>query len=226
MTRRFSVTPEETRILVLAGCIFAFAAADVVTGGPLTHLDGQIRAAVQPRPPATPAWLGIPGALGDVGPAAAVLAIAGLVCAQALWRMWPLALAVANFVTAEVSVLLLKTAVGRPGPGEAADRINYPGYFPSGHTATAAVVTGTVVFLAAVAWKPGAGQVPSSRIALICGLGMGLLAAVRAVLGDFHWASDGLGGLALATVVLVAGMAAARTFGAASATAADAPARE
>lgn len=211
MTRRLRLRPEEVRIVVLAGCVFAFATADVVTGGPLSHLDGQIRAAVQPRATATQAWLGFPGDMGDLGFAAAALAIAGLVCAHAFWRLWPLGLAVGNFVAAEVAVLVLKTAVGRPGPGMWADRTDYPGYFPSGHTTTAAVATGTVVFLAIVGWSRGARLDQAAWIGLGCGLAMGLLAAVRAVLGDFHWATDGLAGLALATVVMVAGFAVVRT---------------
>lgn len=212
MTEKLRLRPQEVRTVVLAGCVFAFATADVVTGGPLTHLDGQIRHGVQPRPAATPAWLGLPGALGDLGFAAAVVAIAGLVCAQALWRWWPLGLAAGNFVATEVAVLVVKTAVGRPGPGIWADRTGYPGYFPSGHTATATVATGTVTFLAIVAWSRGARRDRAAWVALVCGLAMGLLAAVRAVLGDFHWPSDGLGGLALATLVLVVGFAMVRTY--------------
>lgn len=216
---RLRLRPEEVRIVVVAACVFAFATADVVAGGPLSHLDGQIRAGVQPRPHATPAWLSLPGAMGDLGFAAAALAIAGLVCAQVLWRWWPVALAVGNFVAAEGVVLLLKTVVGRPGPGVFADRTNYPGYFPSGHTTTAAVATGTVVFLAIVAWARGTRLEHATWIALGCGTAMGLLAAVRAVLGDFHWASDGLAGLALATLVLVAGFALVRTYALSSVTA-------
>lgn len=203
---------EEVRIIVVASAVLAFATADVLTGGPLTHLDSQIRAGVQSRPSATFAVLVLASGLGGIGIAAAVMAIAALVCAQAIWRLWPVVLAAANFAVAEGAVLVIKTAVGRPGPGEWADRTGYPGYFPSGHTTTAAVASGTVVFLLLVGRSTGTQVWMASRIALICGLAVGLLAAIQAVLGDFHWASDGLGGLAVATVVLVVGFAITRTY--------------
>lgn len=212
MTKWLQLRSDEVRIILVAGAVFAFATADVLTGGPLTHLDAQIRAGVQPRPPTTATWLELAGALGDVGIAAAIMAIASLICAQARWQLWPVSLAAGNFAVAEGAVLVIKTAVGRPGPGQWADRTGYPGYFPSGHTTTAAVATGTVVFLLLVGRSTGARLVPASRIALLCGLAVGLATAIHAVLGDLHWASDGLGGLALATVVLVVGFAAIRTY--------------
>jgi undecaprenyl-diphosphatase len=208
---RWRLTPDEWRVVLVAGLVSAFTLADVLTGGPLTHLDGQIRAAVQPRPPATAVWLTVAGAAGDLGFAAAALAIIGLVTAQAMWRIWPLALAMGNLAAVEVAVLVLKSLVGRPGPGESAGLAGYPGFYPSGHTATAAVATGTVVFLGRVGWSRTAPLMQASWLALISGLAMGSLAAIQAVLGDFHWASDCLGGLALAVLVLVPGFALTRT---------------
>jgi PAP2 superfamily len=212
MTKWLQLRADEVRILFVATAAFAFITADVLTGGPLSHLDAQIRAGVQARLPVTPTWLGAVGRLGDVGVAAAVVAIAALICAQARWRLWPVVLAAANLAVTEGAVLLFKATVGRAGPGEEVDRTGYPGYFPSGHTTTAAVATGTVVFLVLVGRSSGTRLVPAGRVALVCGLVMGLLAAVYAVLGDFHWASDCFGGLALATVVLVLGFAVTRTY--------------
>jgi membrane-associated phospholipid phosphatase len=212
VTRRLQLRPQEVRIVMLAGCVLALATADVLTGGPLTRLDKQIRAWTAPPPHSAPAWLSLPSALGDLGPAAAVLAIAGLTCAQALWRLWPLALVAGNFAAAEITVLFLKELVGRPGPGGDADPASYPGYFPSGHATTAAVSAGTVVFLAVVGSSRGARPAGAPLLSLGCGLAVGGLAAVEAVLGDFHWASDGLGGLTLATLVLTGGFALVRPF--------------
>jgi undecaprenyl-diphosphatase len=212
MTRWLQLRADEVRIIAVATMVFAFATADVLTGGPLTYLDEQIRAVVQPRPPATSLWLTLAGGLGDIGIAAGVMAIAALVCAQARWRLWPVVLAAANFAVAEGAVLLLKTAVGRPGPGVHAQGSGYPGYFPSGHTTTAAVATGTVVFLLLAGRSTGPRLQSAPRIALVSGLAVGFMSAILAVLGDFHWASDGIGGLALATVVLVLGCAATRTY--------------
>jgi membrane-associated phospholipid phosphatase len=212
MTRRLPLRPQEMRMVVVAVGVLAFATADVLTGGPLARLDGHIRAAVNPGPHSVPAWLELVGALGDIGPAVALVAVAGLTCAQALWRLWPLALAFGNLATAEVAVLVVKAAVSRSGPASVADQTGYPGYFPSGHTTTAAVASGTVVFLAIAGWTRGARLPDAGWAGLGCGLALGSLTAIGAVLGNFHWASDGLGGLALATIVLVAGFALVRPY--------------
>lgn len=207
---RVSFRPLDVRVLGVSLVAFALVTADVVSGGPLTHLDGQIRAGVQPRLPPNAAWMGIAGSLGDIGVAAAMMAIAGLVAAQIRWRFWPLLLAAGNLVAVEIMVYGVKAAVGRPGPGVEADRTGYPGYFPSGHTATAAVATATVVFLV-LASRWGAARLDrASTVALVAGLLVGVVAAVRSVLGDFHWASDVLGGLAAAAIVLTLGFATAR----------------
>ncbi len=208
---RVSFRPLDVQVLGISLVTFALVTADVVSGGPLTHLDGQIRAGVQPRLPATPAWMAIAGSLGDIGGAAAVMAIAGLVAAQIRWRFWPLLLAAGIIVAVEIMVYGVKAAVGRPGPpGVEADRTGYPGYFPSGHTATAAVATATVVFLVLVSRWGAARLDRASTVALVAGLVVGVVAAVRSVLGDFHWASDVLGGLAAAAIVLTLGFATAR----------------
>ncbi len=220
MMRRLRLSSDEWRIVLVAGLVVAFTMADVLTGGPLTHVDGQIRAAVQPRPPPTAFWLTVAGAAGDVGFAAAALAIVALVTAHATWRIWPLVLAMGNLAAAESAVLVLKALAARPGPGESAGDAGYPGFFPSGHTTTAAVATGTVMFLGRVGWSRSAPLMQASWLALGSGLAMGSLAGVQAVLGDFHWASDCLGGLALAALVMVPGFAVARSHVARSADAA------
>lgn len=204
---RVSLRPVDVRVLVASGLVFILVTADVVAGGLLTQLDVQVREGVQPRSTDTPAWLAVAGGLGNVAVAAPVVAVVGLVTAQACWRFWPLALAAGNVVAVETLVYAVKIAVGRPGPGVWADQVGYPGYFPSGHTATAAVSTGTVIFLVlAIHWTPAQLE-RSSTPALVGALVIGLVAAVRAVLGDFHWASDCLGGLALAAIVLTVGFA-------------------
>jgi len=207
---RVSLRPLDVGVLAVSSVAMALITADVVSGGPLTYLDAHIRAGVQPRLPATPAWMGPAGALGEIGVAAALMAIVGLIAAQVRWRFWPLLLAAGNLVVVEILVYVVKVAVGRPGPGIYADRAGYPGYFPSGHTATAAVATSTVVFLV-LASRWGTAQLDrASTAALVGGLLVGIVAAVKTVLGDSHWATDGLGGLATAAIVLTLGFAAAR----------------
>lgn len=207
---RVSLRPVDVPVLVSCGLVLVLSTADVVAGGLLTHLDGQVRDAVQPRSPATPAWMDAVGALGDLGVAAAVLAITGLVVAHARWRLWPLVLAAGNFVVIEAVVYVVKLAVGRPGPGELADSTGYPGYFPSGHTAAAVVSAATAIFLVLVLRWGDAQLDRAETVALAGGAVVGLVTAIRAVLGDFHWASDGLAGLAVAMIVLIVGFGLAR----------------
>ncbi len=207
---RVSLRPVDVRLLVGCVLLLTLVTADVVAGGLLTHLDGRVRDAVQPRSTAIPVWMDALGAFGDLGVAAAVMAIAGLVAAHVRWQLWPVVLAAGNFLTVEAVVYVVKLAVGRPGPGVLADPIDYPGYFPSGHTATAAVSAATVVFLG-LAMRWGDAQLDrAATAALVAGSVVGLVAAVRTVLGDFHWASDALGGLALAAIVLIVGFGLAR----------------
>lgn len=215
-----SLRPVDVRILVGCGLVFLLATADVVAGGLLTHLDGQIRDAVQPSLGGTPAWMDTVAALGDLGVAAAVMAIAGLIAAHARWRLWPLGLAAGNFLVVEAVVYVVKVAVGRPGPVVSVEDPGYPGYFPSGHAATAAVSAATAIFLV-LALRWGDAQFDkATTMALTGGFVVGLVAAVRAVLGDFHWASDGLGGLAVAAMVLILGFGLVRAHVVSAATSA------
>lgn len=205
-----SLRPVDVRVLAISVLVFALITADVVVGGFLSSLDTDLRDVVQPRPADAPSCMSVVAALGDIGVAAAFLGIAGLVAAHARWRLWPLLLAVGNFVAVEALVYAAKAAVGRPGPGVLADTTGYPGYFPSGHSATAAVSTGTVVFLLLVSGWAGVQMARASTAAVAAGVLVGGVTAVRAVLGDFHWATDGLAGLALAALVLTTGFALVR----------------
>jgi membrane-associated phospholipid phosphatase len=151
-----------------------------------------------------------PGNLGEVGTATALMLVAALVAAQVLWRVWPVVLAVANLATVEILVLVLKTAVGRPGPGSRAHLNGYPGYFPSGHTATSAVCAGTVAFLAVTCWGSVRWLDKAALAGQVAGFVVGAVSAVSAVLGDFHWLTDTVSAILLASVVLTVGFAAVR----------------
>jgi membrane-associated phospholipid phosphatase len=194
------------------GCLVCLVllSADVLTGGPLNHLDHAVRDAVQQRSPHPPAWLGPPSNLGEIGTATAFMLVAALVTSQVIWRAWPVVLAVANLAVVEAAVLLLKTVIGRPGPGTRARLGGYPGYFPSGHTATSAVCVGTVGFLVAICWGSVRRLGTASTAGQLAGLAGGVVSAVDAVLGDFHWLTDAVGGLLVSSVVLTIGFGAAR----------------
>jgi undecaprenyl-diphosphatase len=211
MKRFFAPTAVEARWSITCLVLLVLMSADVVSHGPLSHLDHVVRDAVQPRTAGTPTWMVLPGTMGEVGIGTALLVAVCLVTAQATWRLWPLALGVANLLTVELAVLVLKTVIGRPGPGALANRTGYPGYYPSGHTATSAVSAGTAIFLVC-AW----GSVRRLDLASIAGgvggLVVGAISAARAILEDFHWLTDGLAGLLLASMVLTMGFAAARRY--------------
>lgn len=210
---RFLVLRHWEKIAILAAAIvFVLLAIDVAFHGLATHLDDQIRDLIQPRKPATPLWMAFPGGLGELWVATPLFVLAGVLVAQQRWQWWPLVLALGSFAAVELAVLVLKLLIGREGPGAQAERIGYPGYFPSGHTATSAVCFGVVVYLLMCARDPLGKAERASRIGLVGGLLFGAITAWRSVLGDFHWFADGVGGLLLAFVVLVVAFAACRTY--------------
>ncbi len=211
MTRFFALSSKEVRWTIGCLVVLALLSADVVSGGLLTHVDSVIRGHIQPRSSPTPAWMGLPSYLGNIGIATAVLVALSLVTAQVTWRLWPLALAAANLVAVELAILVLKTAIGRPGPGVLADLGGYPGYFPSGHAATSAVCAGTGVFLL-FAWASVRRLDSACLAGQLSGLLVGVVSTVRAMLLDLHWLTDGIGGLVLASVTLTLGFAAARRY--------------
>jgi membrane-associated phospholipid phosphatase len=210
MSRFFALDRREVRWVLYCLLALALVSADVLTGGLLDHFDHVVRDRVHGPAPSLPAWMGEPGSLGEIGSATAVMLVAALVAAQVLWRAWPVALALGNVAAVELSVLLLKVAVARPGPGARARLDGYPGYFPSGHTATSAVCAGTVVFLVLVCWGSVGWLGTASLAGQVAGLAVGVASGVGAVLGDFHWLTDAVGALLLSSVVLTLGFAAAR----------------
>jgi len=212
MSRLLVLRHWEKLALLAAATVFVLLALDVAFHGLATHLDAQIRDSIQPRKPATPLWMAFPGGLGELWVATPLFVLAGVLVAQLSWQWWPLVLALGSFATVELAVLVLKLLIGREGPGAQAERIGYPGYFPSGHTATSAVCFGVVVYLLICAKHPLRRAERASRAGLIGGLLVGAITAWRSVLGDFHWVADGVGGLVLAFVVLLVAFAACRTY--------------
>jgi membrane-associated phospholipid phosphatase len=210
MSRFFALDRREVRRVLYCLLALALLSADVLTEGLLDHVDHVVHGRVQGHAEHLPAWMGPPGNLGEIGTATAVMLVAALVAAQILWRAWPVLLALGNVAAVELCVLLLKVAVARPGPGSRAQLDGYPGYFPSGHTATSAVCAGTVVFLAVVCWGSVGWLGTASAAGQVAGLAVGTASGVGAVLGDFHWLTDAVGALLLSSVVLTLGFGAAR----------------
>jgi undecaprenyl-diphosphatase len=200
----------ELRLVVLAAIVFVLVTADVVIGGLLTHLDTSVREQLQAHGITAPGLLAPLGEIGDLGIAVPVVLTAAAISSQVRWQWWPAAYAIGALAMTELLVLLTKAAVGRPGPGIWADRVDYPGYFPAGHTATAMVSVGIVLFLVLVVPVTGRYRDRATLISVLAGWVVGGTAGVYAVLGDYHWLSDVIGGLALTTVVLVVAGAVAR----------------
>jgi undecaprenyl-diphosphatase len=210
--RRPRLTRREAAVVWVALVVLAALTVDVVVGGPFTHLDREIRAAIQPRPDSAPWLLSAIAELGDLRFAVPIVGAGALVASQYAWRPWPAGFAVATFAAVELAVYALKAAVGRPGPGIWADREGYPGYFPSGHAATATAVVAIALFV-----LRGLGLIRLPRTAALescvaAGAAVGALAGLRAVLGDTHFATDVLGGIALSVAVLMIAMGICRAM--------------
>lgn len=209
MTFKPRLDSTQTRRVALAVVGFVLIALDVVSGGLVASLDQALRGWLQPQPPSLVSLLGVAGELGNVGVSAALLGIAGAVTSHVLWKIWPILFVGSVLLVTEGLIYVTKLVVGRDGPGSWADRSAYPGYYPSGHTATAAVCAGSVVFLALMSRRGGVSNVArAANWGSAVGLLVGALAAAHAVLGDSHWFSDGLGGLLLALSILTVAFAA------------------
>lgn len=112
----------------------------------------------------------------------------------------PLLAAVAAFAVLPAVVMPLKSAQARPGPkGPLAD--DYAGFFPSGHSATAAVAYGAAVLLLLPLLRSRAARLLLVAAAglVVLGVGAGL------VWREYHWPLDVLAGWCVAGVLLAGG---------------------
>lgn len=196
--RRWEPAAVAVSLLVVAVLIW-----QVHTGGGVVRLDDRVFARVGVV--ASP-WATAISALGSPELSAVVLGVAALHHAFFAGRWWPIALAAANGATAGLVVLVIKALTARRGPGQL-PLDGYPGYFPSGHTVTAAVCFGTATYIVR------RGRVTVTRAedtAVVVGLSVGVAVGTATVLTGNHWLSDVIGGLALAVVLQVLGFAVLR----------------
>ncbi len=186
-------------LLVLPAVVFALVTWQVVADGPLLRLDADVsRALVHPD-----RFSQLLSDLGNVQVALPVLAVAlgyvawrGRAAGAGRWWLPPLAAAVLMALVPAV-VVPLKEWTARPGtpvvpPGT--------GYFPSGHTATAAVAYGSATLLL-LPWlrSPAARRVlVAGCAALVLGVSYGL------VRHGWHWPLDVVASWCLSTVLLAA----------------------
>ncbi len=190
--------------LLIVGCgvLYGFLVVDVVAGGLVTKLDETVAESVGPDANES-RWAALAN-IGSFGVSGTLVVIAALVCAQRLWRVWPVLLAAGAVATMSLVVLVTKVLVGRPGPPGVEPAEDYPGYFPSGHTATSVVCLGLTAFLVMTLFRPGLGDAGGRArgVAIVVGVGGGVLAGASSVLSGYHWLSDVLGGLLVGVAVL------------------------
>ncbi|UQI47604.1 phosphatase PAP2 family protein [Streptomyces sp. HU2014] len=185
--------------------LLAFLTWQTASHGPLRALDERLGRTV--------AHSGFPGGLarfladlGNVTVALPVLlaaiAVSALATARARRgrRWWPPALGAALAMAAVPALVVpLKSWVGRPGPPEMAASGAHDGFFPSGHTATAAVAYGAATLLLLTATH--AGRRPralalGAYVLLNAGVGIGLVRC------GYHWPLDVAGAWCLSGAVL------------------------
>ncbi|MEU9046457.1 MULTISPECIES: phosphatase PAP2 family protein [unclassified Kitasatospora] len=194
---------------VVAAVVLLAVSWQVAVDGPLLGLDRWIRRAVHTARHDVPNALldHLGHALSDLGssvPAIPVLLLAG---ALAAWRCrragaagrWWLPLPVAVLTAGLIPLLVVpaKAAFARPGPLGDPLTPGQWGWYPSGHTATAAISYGVAALLLARVSGPRAARGLAAGAALLAlGVGAGL------VWSDFHWLLDVVAGWCLAVLVV------------------------
>lgn len=175
--------------------VFALISWQVAVSGPLLAVDVALRDAAarwtSPQGPLTSAAQ-VGADLGGIAAAGGALAVGA---AAVAWRRrsWgPVALAAAAAVSVPLVVLPLKEAFGRLGP-DGLPLGGYAGYYPSGHTLTAAMAYGTLALLCARR-APFTAPALAALLSLCTGAGL--------VLRGYHWVTDVLASWALAGVLL------------------------
>lgn len=170
----------------------------VATGGPSAGLDGWVDERLPRRGGGNPTLHSVAEAITTL--ANPPLTMALLLAAVALWALrsrtlWPVVAAAPAVVGLTVTVLVSKWLLARPGP-PGSDPVDILGAYPSGHTATALVCTGTLAVLLA------RGHSPYRRALTLAVTGWTILVAWSLLWLHYHWLSDVLGGALLGALLL------------------------
>lgn len=191
-------------LCALCCVLFSLITWQVAVGGPLLGADARLGEAFRSAaPPAAVAEL--LADLGNLTVALPVLAAAtGHVAAsgtsRGVRRWLPPLCALGAMGCVAVIVPLLKVSLGRPGPFGGSN------YYPSGHTATAAVAFGGAALLLSLSVRrPPYWPLPAAAalLTLLCGAGL--------VWRGYHWPLDVVASLCLGWVLLAAATAVVRT---------------
>ncbi|MFE2586337.1 phosphatase PAP2 family protein [Streptomyces sp. NPDC059378] len=179
--------------------LFALITWQVLVDGPLLRVDERVSHALV-RPDRLGELLsdlgGVPVAVPVLALAAVYAARAGRAAGAPRWWLPPLA-AAALLVLVPAVVVPLKEWTARPGTPAVPPAV---GYYPSGHTVTAAVAYGAATLLLLPLLRPG----PARRallggcLVLVLGVGYGL------VRRGYHWPLDVVAGWCLGTMLLFA----------------------
>ncbi|MFG2028491.1 phosphatase PAP2 family protein [Streptomyces sp. NPDC048825] len=181
--------------------LFAFLTWQVAVDSPLRRADERLGRAIADGPPPD----GFAELLADLGNFAVAVPVLVVTLAYVAWRAhgagtprwWlPALAALVTMAAVPALVVPLKEAVGRTGPpGGAGD-----GYYPSGHTATAAVAYGAAVLLL-LPWLRGSyvrRELAIGCLVLVVAVGFGL------VRRGYHWPLDVVASLVLSAMLLIA----------------------
>ncbi len=184
-------------LLAALFALFALITWQVAAEGPLVRLDERVGESLFRRGPAPLTQL-----FSDLGGMPVALPVLVCAIAYALWRGARRLPVYAALTMAAVPALVipLKVATARQGP--LTEAVNY---YPSGHTATAAVAYGAAALLLLAlprpswlrerAW-PRAWMLPAAAVLLTAATGVGL------VLHGYHWPLDVLASWCLGPVLL------------------------
>ncbi|MEI7030764.1 phosphatase PAP2 family protein [Streptomyces pratensis] len=184
-------------LLCLLSTLFALITWQVAVAGPLVELDERVGAALFGRGPAA-----LTQALSDLGGMPVALPVLACATGYALWRGARRLAVYAALTMAAVPALVipLKVATARQGP--LTEAVNY---YPSGHTATAAVAYGASALLLLALPRPASSRarrwprawmMPVAAVLLTTATGIGL------VLHGYHWPLDVLASWCLGPVLL------------------------
>ncbi|WP_263637192.1 phosphatase PAP2 family protein [Streptomyces sp. CoH27] len=187
-------------LLVLPAVLLALLTWQVVTHGPLLRLDARVSGAlVHPGG----RFSEILSCLGNVQVAVPVLLFAivyvlgrGHDAGTERWWLPPLAAAVLMALVPAI-VIPLKDWTARPGTPVMPPAV---GYFPSGHTATAAVAYGSATLLL----LPWLGSAAARRRLVACCTALVLGVSYGLVRHGYHWPLDVVASWCLSTVLLTA----------------------